>query len=230
MRSHEFRKIINIVKEASGSGSAASGRSGSSHSGSSGSGRMSPISENIKISKLAANYKEHALGRERCGNCTHFITPEYCEIVEGLINPGGWCKYHEPHVLETMHRGPKGSGRSGSDHSGSAHSGRSGSAHSGRSGSGISERYHIGSGSAHSGISGRSGSMPTLDEKWGTTTAVNPEERGKYHGKSKAELLKSYNALKASGPHKQGSKEFGRMRELAFAIRAKGGWGKVKEE
>lgn len=202
MRSSEFRKIINIVKEASGSGSSSSGRSGSSHSGRSGSGRMSPISENIKISKLAANYKEHAVGRERCGNCTHFISPEYCEIVEGLINPGGWCKYHEPHVLEDMHdRGP---------------SGRSGSAHSGVSGR---------SGSAHSGVSGR-----PLEEKWGTTTAVNPEERGKYHGKSKAELLKAYNHLKSTGPHKQGSKEFGRMRELAFAIRAKGDWGKVKEE
>lgn len=69
-----------------------------------------------------------------------------------------------------------------------------------------------------------------IEEKWGTPTVVSPEERGKYSGKSKAELLKSYNALKKSGPHKEGSPEFGRMRELAFAIRAKGGWGKVKEE
>ena len=69
-----------------------------------------------------------------------------------------------------------------------------------------------------------------LDEKWGTSTTVDPEERGKYSGKSKAELLKSYNALKKSGPHKQGSPEFGRMRELAFAIRAKSDWGKVKDE
>lgn len=65
-------------------------------------------------------------------------------------------------------------------------------------------------------------------EKWGKPTTVSPEERGKYHGKTKSELLKSYNALKASGPHKRGSPEFGRMRELAFAIRAKSGWGKVK--
>jgi hypothetical protein len=40
-------------------------------------------------------------------------------------------------------------------------------------------------------------------------------------------LLKTYNHLKASGPHKKGSEEYGRMRELAFAIRAKSGWGKV---
>lgn len=67
-----------------------------------------------------------------------------------------------------------------------------------------------------------------LDEKWGEPTVVSPSERGKYKGKTKAELLKSYNALKKSGPYKKGSKEFGRMRELAFAIRAKGGWGRVE--
>jgi len=178
MRSSEFRKIINIVNEASGS---------------SGSGRMSPISENIKISKLAAGYKDRAIGRERCGNCAHFINPEYCEVVEGLINPGGWCNYHDPQILEGVHG------------SGSGGSGRSSSAHSGRSGK-------------------------QIEEKWDTETQVAPGEKGKYAGKNKSELLKAYNHLKDTGPHKQGSKEFGRMRELAFAIRAKGGWGKVKEE
>lgn len=69
-----------------------------------------------------------------------------------------------------------------------------------------------------------------IDEKWGVATKVSPAEKGKYAGKTKAELLKSYNALKKSGPHKKGSEEFGRMRELAFAIRAKGGWGKVGSE
>ena len=67
-----------------------------------------------------------------------------------------------------------------------------------------------------------------LDEKWDKPTRVSPEERGKYRGKSKAELLASYNKLKASGPHAKGSAEYGRMRELAFAIRAKSGWGKVE--
>jgi len=68
-----------------------------------------------------------------------------------------------------------------------------------------------------------------LDEKWDTATKVSPEEKGKYAGKSKQELVKSYNALKASGPHHKGSPDFGRMRELAFAIRAKSDWGKVQE-
>lgn len=67
----------------------------------------------------------------------------------------------------------------------------------------------------------------TTNEKWGEPTVVSPEERGKYKGKTKADLLKAYNALKKSGPHKKGSPEYGKMRELAFAIRAKTGWGKV---
>ena len=67
-----------------------------------------------------------------------------------------------------------------------------------------------------------------LDEKWDTETEVSPEERGKYAGRTKAELLKSYRALKKSGPHARGSAEYGRMRELAFAIRAKSGWGRVE--
>lgn len=69
-----------------------------------------------------------------------------------------------------------------------------------------------------------------VEEKWDTTTQVSPEEKGKYKGRSKAELLKQYNTLKASGPHPKGSKEYGTMRELAFAIRAKSNWGKVKDE
>lgn len=69
-----------------------------------------------------------------------------------------------------------------------------------------------------------------INEKWGTPTKVKPEERGKYSGKTKEELLRQYNALKKSGPHKKGSPEYSKMRELAFAIRAKSGWGKVGDE
>lgn len=70
----------------------------------------------------------------------------------------------------------------------------------------------------------------TVGEAWDEPTKVAPAERGKYEGKTKAELLKQYNALKARGPHKRGSLELGKMRELAFAIRAKSDWGKVRQE
>jgi len=67
-----------------------------------------------------------------------------------------------------------------------------------------------------------------LDEAWDSETKVSPSEQGKYKGKTIEELRRAYNGLKASGPHHQGSPEFGRMRELAFAIRAKSGWGGVQ--
>lgn len=84
---------------------------------------------------------------------------------------------------------------------------------------------------AQAGATGQQPAGQTqVKEKWDTDTKVAPSEKGKYAGKDKAELTKAYNKLKASGPHKKGSPEFGKMRELAFAIRAKSDWGKVQEE
>jgi hypothetical protein len=71
-------------------------------------------------------------------------------------------------------------------------------------------------------------SEPML-EKWGSKIEISPKEKGKYEGKPKTELLKMYNDLKKSGPHKKGSSAYEKMHELSFAIRAKGGWGKVQE-
>jgi hypothetical protein len=71
--------------------------------------------------------------------------------------------------------------------------------------------------------------LTPVAEKWDTETKVAPSEKGKYSGKTAEELRKSLAALKKSGPHEKGSKEYGRMKELQFAIRAKTGWGKVDE-
>ena len=66
-----------------------------------------------------------------------------------------------------------------------------------------------------------------LLEKWPGKVTINPAEKGKYAGVDVATLRKRLAALKKSGPHPRGSKEFGEERELMFAIRAKTGWGKV---
>lgn len=67
-------------------------------------------------------------------------------------------------------------------------------------------------------------------EKWDTDYETPESEKGKYKGKTKAELEKQLAALKKSGPHKKGSKEAETQSELNFALRAKSGWGKVKED
>lgn len=55
------------------------------------------------------------------------------------------------------------------------------------------------------------------------TRLLNPK-KGMFKGKTKAELQKQLSALKKSGPHKEGSKEYTKEKELNFAIRAKSNW------
>jgi len=68
-----------------------------------------------------------------------------------------------------------------------------------------------------------------INEKFAEPAKINPAKKGMFAGKNKAELQKQYNHLKASGPHHKGSPEYTKMKELAFAIRAKSGWGKMDE-
>ena len=68
-----------------------------------------------------------------------------------------------------------------------------------------------------------------LNEKWDTETKTPKSEKGKYKGKSLSELKSMLAKVKKSGPHKKGSAEYEKQNELEFAIRAKSGWGKVKE-
>ena len=68
------------------------------------------------------------------------------------------------------------------------------------------------------------------DEKRGKDLALKircPKEQGKYAGRTLESLRGEYNDLKESGPHKEGSAKWEKMKELSFAIRAKTGWGKV---
>ena len=66
-----------------------------------------------------------------------------------------------------------------------------------------------------------------VSESWADSKPLNPAKKGMFDGMSKAELEKELAALKQSGPHKKGSPEYTKEKELAFAIRAKSGWGKV---
>ncbi len=44
-----------------------------------------------KLSKELAQYKDRPNGDKKCANCTNFIAPNACKLVDGNINPNGWC-------------------------------------------------------------------------------------------------------------------------------------------
>lgn len=68
-----------------------------------------------------------------------------------------------------------------------------------------------------------------VEEKWKTDYETPENKKGMFDGKSKEDLESELAALKKSGPHKEGSAEFTKEKELMFALRAKSNWGKVEE-
>ncbi len=70
----------------------------------------------------------------------------------------------------------------------------------------------------------------SLEEKWGGDYSTPEARKGMFKGKTEADLKKQLSNLKKTGPHEKGSKEYTKMKQLQFAIRAKSGWGKVAEE
>ena len=60
------------------------------------------ISYGHKISKDAANYTDHSWSGEMCNNCEHYLRPNRCELVDGFIEPGGWCRYFDEEQLVSM--------------------------------------------------------------------------------------------------------------------------------
>jgi hypothetical protein len=46
-----------------------------------------------KVSQQAAAYQTGPKNGQRCTDCTLFIAPASCTLVEGTISPAGWCKF-----------------------------------------------------------------------------------------------------------------------------------------
>jgi hypothetical protein len=68
-----------------------------------------------------------------------------------------------------------------------------------------------------------------VSEKWDTDYKTPKSKKGMFDGRTKESLEEELSKLKASGPHKEGSSEFTKMKELQFALRSKNDFGKVKE-
>lgn len=44
-----------------------------------------------KASKEVMKYQDKPNGDQRCSNCMQFVAPASCKVVDGVINPNGYC-------------------------------------------------------------------------------------------------------------------------------------------
>jgi hypothetical protein len=49
-----------------------------------------------KVPKQSVSYRETPNGGDHCSICGNFIAPSSCKLVEGSINPNGWCGLFKP--------------------------------------------------------------------------------------------------------------------------------------
>ena len=49
-----------------------------------------------KIAPKLVQYQEKPKGPQECDNCLHFVAPSSCKMVDGKINPKGWCQLYAP--------------------------------------------------------------------------------------------------------------------------------------
>src|SRR5580765_8362766 len=49
-----------------------------------------------KMAPKLVQYQEKPKGTQECDQCLHFVAPASCKMVEGVINPKGWCALFAP--------------------------------------------------------------------------------------------------------------------------------------
>lgn len=47
-----------------------------------------------KMAQKTVGYQATPQGAQRCDNCVQFEPPSSCKVVEGNIDPAGWCKLY----------------------------------------------------------------------------------------------------------------------------------------
>ena len=58
--------------------------------------RQNAATAAIKISQKAVAYQDHPEGDKRCDKCAQFQAPNGCKMVDGTINPQGYCRIFAP--------------------------------------------------------------------------------------------------------------------------------------
>lgn len=47
-----------------------------------------------KLTQKAANYQPTPKGNARCNNCSQWLQPADCKVVQGPVSPTGWCSVY----------------------------------------------------------------------------------------------------------------------------------------
>lgn len=55
-----------------------------------------PAAGQQKAAQKLVQYQDKPKGAQECDNCLHFVAPDGCKLVEGKINPKGWCQLYAP--------------------------------------------------------------------------------------------------------------------------------------
>jgi len=46
-----------------------------------------------KMAQDAASYQSSPKNGQKCLDCSFFVSPSSCKLVDGSISPAGWCKF-----------------------------------------------------------------------------------------------------------------------------------------
>jgi hypothetical protein len=44
-----------------------------------------------KVKPAMVQYQQTPKNKQQCDACLHWVAPDQCKLVEGKINPKGWC-------------------------------------------------------------------------------------------------------------------------------------------
>lgn len=57
-------------------------------------GALAPASaQSGKMSQKAAEYQDGPKNGQKCQDCSFYVQPQACKLVDGTISPVGWCKF-----------------------------------------------------------------------------------------------------------------------------------------
>ena len=54
------------------------------------------VSAQPKMAQKLVQYQKTPKKDQKCSICLHFVAPDSCKMVEGKIEPNGWCSLYAP--------------------------------------------------------------------------------------------------------------------------------------